>query len=99
MSEFRSFNIDDIRIATFGKLEHYIYDVSNKEDGLLLKALKENPFIYTNNKFSACGAKHQYISEQFRRYCQDKEIPEGVRHYLAHLIKCIDSKNNENSDY
>lgn len=99
MSEFRSFNIDDIRIATFGKLEHYIYDVSNKEDGLLLKALKENPFIYTNNKFSACGAKHQYISEQFRRYCQDKEIPEGVWHYLAHLIKCIDSKNNENSDY
>lgn len=99
MSEFRQFNINDIRIATFGECEHYRYDNSTKEDGLLLKALKDNSFIYTNKDFSVCRAKHQYISEQFRRYCQDKEIPEGVRHYLAHLIKCIDSQNNENSDY
>ncbi|MCM1234579.1 MAG: ATP-binding protein [Ruminococcus flavefaciens] len=99
MSEFKTFNIDDIRMVTFREREHYEYDIQNKKDGLLLKSLKDNPFIYTGNNYNSCRAKHQYISEQFRRYCQDKEIPEGVRNYIPHLIRCIDNKNNENSEY
>lgn len=99
MSEFRTFSINDIRLATFGEPKLYIYDTLSNEDGLLLKALKDNPFIYTDNRYAKCGAKHQYISEQFRRYCQSKEIPDNIRYYSAHLIKCIDNKHDKNSEY
>lgn len=101
LSEFKTFSIDDVKLATFENIKDPRYCYSHQQENHLVNALKNNPFIYIYNGAQTvllCEPAHQYIAEQFRRYCQSKEIPENLKYYIDHLKKCIESKELE-SEY
>lgn len=99
LSEYKTYSIDDIRLASFEPRDNYNYALSTEESGSIIQSLYENFLISSNNKGDnvlAFEAAHQYVAEQFRKYCQGKEIPENLKYYIDHLRKSIESRNKDN---
>lgn len=99
MSEFKKFSFEQIMMATFEKEKYYTLKTEDEEAGLLLKALKDNTFFNIDSNKKTCIAKHQYISNEFRKYCSNKKVSENMQQYINYIVNCSDNNTESKEHY
>lgn len=102
LSESRAYSIEDVKLAAFENKEYFSADYDKNIKGKMLIALENNPFIhiYTGKEnVLFFEPMHDYVVQQLRRYCANKNISEGTRYYIDYLKKCIEGKDQAMQKY